>query len=162
MDIAQATFNSGLEKAVQGIIQDQDTTPTAFERIFLDKAKILKATVKELFHEIDTRLNLSRNTFQDIDKNIIECHNFLEEIFVRCRNEYFPDNTLAFMPRRMHLENLVFDLEKQKRAEALECWRDIMFLKKYLMSAWSEYWTLKHRSELLSSDLATEIENVQP
>jgi len=162
MEPAQLSFESGLEKKIKDIIYVQESNPTAFERIFLDKAKILRSTVKELFREIDTRLNLSKNIFQDIDKNIIECHNFLEDIFIRCRNEYFPDNTLAFMPRRMQLEGLVFDLEKQKRAEALECWRDIMFLKKYLMSAWSEYWTLKHRQELMTADLDNEVENEQP
>jgi len=66
---------------------------------------------------------------------------------------------LSLMPRRSQLETQIFDLKKQKRTEALECWRDMMVLKKYLMMALSEYWKLSKRQQLLSSDLIEDKEN---
>lgn len=40
-------------------------------------------------------------------------------------------------------------LEQEKRKEELECWRDLMFLKKYLLSSLKEYWDLVKRGEVL-------------
>ena len=59
----------------------------------------------------------------------------------------------------MQLETNVLDLEKEKRKEYLECWRDLSFLKKYLLSALKDYWDLSRRSEALLYDSASSGEN---
>jgi len=45
----------------------------------------------------------------------------------------------------------VLDLEKEKRKEYVECWRDVMFLKKYLLSTLKDYWDVVKRRDVLSS-----------
>ena len=59
----------------------------------------------------------------------------------------------------MQLEENVIELEQEKRKEYLECCRDLMFLKKYLLNAFKEYWDLFKRREILSSGLSEIIQN---
>ena len=59
----------------------------------------------------------------------------------------------------MQLENNILELKKEKRKEYLECWRDLMFLKKYLLIAFKEYWDLTKRREVLSGGLSEIIQN---
>ena len=54
----------------------------------------------------------------------------------------------------MQFENVILELEKEKRKEYLECWRDLMFLKKYLLSAFKEYWDLIKKREVLSCNIS--------
>ena len=51
----------------------------------------------------------------------------------------------------VQVEDKLLDLEQEKRKEKLECWRDLMFLKKYLMSSLKEYWDLVKRGAVLDS-----------
>ena len=43
----------------------------------------------------------------------------------------------------------VLELEREKRQEGLKCWRDLMFLKKYLMVSLKDYWELVRRRGVL-------------
>jgi len=61
----------------------------------------------------------------------------------------------------MQLENNVLELEKEKRKEYLECWRDLMFLKKYLLSSLKDYWDLIKKRDVLSHDF-TELTKNEP
>jgi hypothetical protein len=56
-------------------------------------------------------------------------------------------------------ENNVLELEKDKRKEYLECWRDLMFMNKYLLSALKDYWDLTKRRSALGYDLNNLTEN---
>ena len=53
----------------------------------------------------------------------------------------------------MEFENNILELKKEKRKEYLECWRDLMFLKKYLLSAFKEYWDLIKKRDVLFCDI---------
>ena len=60
---------------------------------------------------------------------------------------------------KMEFENNILELEKEKRKEYLECWRDLMFLKKYLLAAFKEYWDLIKKREVLSCDVSELLNN---
>ncbi len=51
------------------------------------------------------------------------------------------------------IEGNVLELEKERRNEYLECWRDLMFLKKYLMVALKDYWELVKKREVLEKEM---------
>ena len=153
MEQLKREYYPDLEQAVQSILSSQDPPSSSLEKIFTDKTRVLKASIKQLFNEINLRLKVNTDIINGIDEGICKCGTYLEEIRAHCQRDYLLQMTLAFQPRRTHLDSLVLDLEKQKRSELVECWRDIMFLKKYLMSTLSEYWTLSKRQELLASDL---------
>ncbi|MEW6686176.1 MAG: hypothetical protein AB1393_08225 [Candidatus Edwardsbacteria bacterium] len=160
MDSLKRGFYPDLEQSVQSIVSSEENIPSeSLEKIFSDKTKVLKATIKQIFNEINLRLKVDSDIINSVDEDICKCDGYLEQIRDHCQRDYSLQMTLAFMPRRNHLETQVFDLEKQKRQELLECWRDMSFLKKYLMSALSEYWTLSKRQELLASELTEDLEN---
>lgn len=160
MDSLQRPNYPDLEQMVISIISSDDKPSSSLESIFTNKTKVLKSTIKQLFNEINLRLQVDKDIFKGIDDDISQCDNFLEEIKQHVGKGYDMERILSFLPRRTQLETQIFDLNKQKRTEALECWRDLMFLKKYLMSALSEYWLLSKRQQLLSSDLTID-ENEQ-
>ena len=47
---------------------------------------------------------------------------------------------------------MVLELEKEKRREYLECWKDLMLLKEHLLSSLKDYWDLIKKRELLQSE----------
>ena len=110
------------------------------EKIFTDRTKSLKSTVKELLAEIETRENLSTNIKTRIDDDRFRCVEYLREAKFWTDNPYNPDNT--FLKRKTNLERQMFSFEEQKRNEDSNCWKDLMFLRKYLMSALQDYWKI--------------------
>ena len=148
-------FYPDLENTVQAIISSKEpnTKPDSLDKIFSDKTKILKATVKQIFNEINLRGKVNSEIITSIDQDICKCHTYLQEIRTLTERDYSLNLTIAFDKRRTQIESELLDLEKQQRQEILELWRDLMFLKKYLMSALTEYWTLSNRKEILASDL---------
>ena len=160
MDSLQRPLYPDLENIVLSILSSDDNPSSTLESIFTNKTKVLKSTIKQLFNEINLRLQVDTDIFKGINEDICVCYNFLEEVKLHIGRGYDMERILAFIPRRTQLETQIFDFKKQKRTEALECWRDLMFLKKYLMSALSEYWLLSKRQQLLSSDLTID-ENEQ-
>lgn len=153
MDSLQKPNPLDLEQTVLSIISSDDIPSSTLESLFTNKTKVLKSTIKELFGEIILRFQVDKDIFTGIDDDICQCDTLLDEIKSHLGRGYDIEKVLAFMPKRTQLESLILDLNKQKRTEALECWRDLMFIKKYLMSALSEYWTLSKRQQLLSSDI---------
>ncbi|MFC1551320.1 hypothetical protein ACFL6P_02020 [Candidatus Latescibacterota bacterium] len=57
-----------------------------------------------------------------------------------------------------HEENVI-ELEKEKRKEYIECWRDLLFLKKDILVAFKEYWDLTNKREVLSCDASELFKN---
>jgi len=159
MDSFQRTNYPDLENTVLSILSTDEQPSSALDEIFSNKTKVLKSTIKQLFNEVNLRFQVDKDIFQSITDDICVCYTFLEEVKLHVGRGYDMERVLSLMPRRSQLETQIFDLKKQKRTEALECWRDMMVLKKYLMMALSEYWKLSKRQQLLSSDLIEDMEN---
>ncbi len=120
------------------------------DRVFSDKGRTLKATIKALFNEILTRERLDSALLGRIDSDICNTGSYLEQIRMVTQRQYMPDLEIALSRRRTQLESRVMDLEKEKRQEYLTCWKDLMFLKKYLLSALKDYWTVSNRKSFLN------------
>ncbi len=139
-----------LKKILSNIIlaKPHRKNENALETLLADKGKTLKATVKALLTEINLRENLDENLTTEID-NEVSTHRsqifHLQDLRVHYDFERFMDVKNLIVK----LENQVLELEKEKRQEHLESWRDLMFLKKYLMSALKDYWDLVRKRELL-------------
>jgi hypothetical protein len=68
--------------------------------------------------------------------------------------DHYPFNlTKDISKSKSQIEANVLELEKEKRKEQLECWRDLMFLKKYLMHSLKDYWELVKKREVLEGDV---------
>jgi hypothetical protein len=131
---------------------------SVLERVFSDKRKTLKATVKALLDEIKLRETLDTHLVTKIDDEICRLHTNQMQLDNLTPN-YLSDFEKDIAKRKSQLENNVLELEKEKRTEYLECWRDLMFLKKYLHASLKDYWDLVKKSEVLSYNSSDLIQN---
>ena len=127
--------------------KENNTANSVVETIFTDRTRSLKSTVNKLLAEIELRENLHADLKSRIDDDICKCGGYLQEVKFWTDRPYNPDTN--FTSRKTNLENQIFSLEEQKRTEDLTCWRDLMFLKKYLMSALKDYWKLSKSRAVL-------------
>lgn len=144
-------YHSDLENTLEGIVFEQpsDGATGALERIFSDKTKTLKAGVKALLDEIALREKLNAHLLEEIEGQIDQQSTHLLRL-KRAEADYSLDVLIELKKLTIKIEDKLLDLEQEKRKEELECWRDLMFLKKYLMSSLKEYWDLVKRGEVLS------------
>ncbi len=123
------------------------------EKVFSDKSKTLKATVKALLEEIKLRETLDSHLINKIDDEICRQNTKLMPL-KKLKAHYSFDLYKEINNLKMQMEDNVLELEKEKRKEYLECWRDLMFLKKYLLVALKEYWDLIKKREVLECDFS--------
>jgi hypothetical protein len=144
-------YHTDLRNTLEGITLK--TTPErkydGLGNIFSDKARTSKAAVKALLDEIRLRENLDSYLLNRIDEEICGQHTKLMGLD-NLKTHYSPDLAKDTNKRRSQLESSVLELEKEKRKEYLECWRDLMFLKKYLLSSLKDYWNIVKKRDLLS------------
>jgi len=145
-------YHTGLEKGLERIIFDESAETGKDEvcRIFSDKSRTLKATIKALFNEIMLRERLDSFLLYSMDKDICKQHNYLERLKEFNRFNYSQELLKDFHDEKMKVEDNVLGLQKDKRKEYLECWKDLMGLKKYLLSALKDYWNASNRGSFLN------------
>ncbi len=123
------------------------------EKVFSDKSKTLKATVKAFLEEIKLRETLDSHLINKIDDEICRQNTKLMPL-KKLKAHYSFDLYKEINNLKMQMGDNVLELEKEKRKEYLECWRDLMFLKKYLLVALKEYWDLIKKREVLECDFS--------
>jgi len=135
--------NQNLEKTV---LDAENEDEEFIDKIFSDEKKILKATVREILNDINMRQEISKRIFLRTDIDIGNCHIKLD----LCKRPYLVEKDPKLTAQ---LESKVLELEQEKRKEQVEFWKDIMFLKKYLMSALQDYWLAFRRTQILQNDV---------
>ncbi len=140
-------YHSDLKSSLENIVFDEDESSKKgiADRIFTDKTKTLKAGVKAMLAEIELRENLNTHLLNKINNGICRQKNLIENI----RISYNLESSKDIKNIKLQFENNLLSLREEKRKEHLECWKDLMFLKKYLMTALREYWDLVKRREVL-------------
>jgi hypothetical protein len=130
---------------------NKNSTTDVIEKLSAGKSKTLKATVKELLNEIEIRKGLNSGLNTKINDEICKTKTYLHEINEICQRRY-DNEDLKFGRRRTQLENRLITLEQEKRQKQKEFWKDSMFLKKYLMGALADYWTVFGRENLFNEN----------
>jgi len=138
-----------IEESVGSRVEEKVDKEGPIEKLFSSKTRTLKATVRELLNEINLRKNLDSDLVSRINDEICRTKTYLHEIGDICARRYDSED-LRFGRRRSQLEAQVIALEQEERKEGVECWRDLMFLKKYLMSALSDYWESSRKRDCLN------------
>jgi hypothetical protein len=148
-------YHTDLRENLEDILlkQGSEKEEGMLEKVFSDKSKTLKATVKALLTDIELRERLNYHLLNKIDDEICEQHTDLMQL-QNLRVHYIFDRFMEVKNKKNQLEDNVLELEREKRREYLECFRDLMFLKKYLLSSLKDYWDLVKKRDLLSSDLS--------
>jgi hypothetical protein len=154
-------YHTGFEDALEDIVlkEDPETESGMLEKVFSDKRKNLKATVKALFNEITLRERIDLFLLNKIDADMFWQNSYIDQLKTVAQHNYSLGLFKDISSSRMKLESNVLDLEKEKRKEYLECWRDLSFLKKYLLSALKDYWDLSRRTGALMYDSFSPGEN---
>lgn len=116
--------------------------------MFSDKSRTLKATVNALLEEIQLREDLNTHHFKKMNDEICRQHTDLMQL-ENIRDCYPFDLTRDVDEAKTRIKTNVLELEREKRQEGLECWRDLMFLKKYLMVSLKDYWELFRKRSIL-------------
>ena len=143
-------LDSALENLVVGGIPTKK--PGTIEGIFADKAKTQKATANALLEEIKARKTINKCLLDKLDYEI--CTQDTQIMGIEGRKErYFFDNFIQTEKLKLELEDRVLELKKEKRKEYLEYWRDMMFMKKYLLSSLKDYWEIARKRDVLSMGL---------
>ena len=143
---AHKELKKALEMIVSNSKSKQGTSP--LENMFSDKTKTLKASVNALLEEIKLRKDLNAHQFKIINEEICRQHTELMQL-ENIRDCYPGDLTKDVDEAKVKIKSNVLELEKEKRQEGLECWRDLMFLKKYLMVSLKDYWELARKRGVL-------------
>ena len=139
-------YHTGMENSLERIVFDEEPVIEKESMgIFADKRKTLKSTVKALFNEIMLRERLDSFLLYQINENICRQHNYYEGLRKLFRLNYHPDTQKHLHDKKMQMEGNVLNLEQEKRKEYLECWKDLMGLKKELLGALKDYWMLSKR-----------------
>jgi hypothetical protein len=147
-------YYTDFDKSIEKIVLDEPEEPKGLaDKIFSDKSKTLKSTIKALFNEINVRERLDSFLLYRINEDICRQHSYLEQAKNLTRFSYSVDFLGYFNKAKMQIENNVLELEKEKRKEYLECWKDLMGLKKELLSALKDYWLISKRRNVLTYNL---------
>lgn len=157
-------YHTNLQNTLENIVfkEKPEKEKGLLEKMFSDKSKTLKATVKALLEDIKLRESLDTHLIKNIDDEICRQHTTLIQLN-NLKFTYIWDQFMDICKIKIKFENNALELEKEKRKEYLECWRDLMFLKKYLLTALKDYWDLIKKREVLSCDLneLTKNENIK-
>lgn len=143
-------FNSKLSLPLENIVFNEKSGKenSSLESLFFDKSKTLKANVKALLDDICRRESLNLHLLDNIDDDISKQNTKLMNI-ESLRTHYDFEEQKEISNKKLKLDGNILELNKEKRKEYLECWRDLMFMRKYLMSSLREYWDLVKRRGML-------------
>jgi len=140
-------FKESLEKVVFKIKPEKGTS--LVDKIFSNKTQTLHSTIKALLDEIRLREELDIHILNKINNDI----SWQQSQLICLKNikaHYVFEWHQEVNKQKTNLEKNILELEKEKRNEYLECWRDLMFLKKYLLSALKDFWDFRKKKSLLS------------
>ena len=124
---------------------DSQSKDDFVDRIFSDKAKTQKTTVKQLLNEISLRGELHKNLLSKIDEETMMWDSHLMNLPNR---GYEIDPSIP--QRRNHIEDKLIQLEQEKRSEDVKYWEHVKDLRKELMLAFNEYWLAFRKKEFLN------------
>jgi len=141
-------YHTDFNKSIEKIVIDEPEEPKGLsDRIFSDKTKTLKSTIKALFNEMNLRERLDGFLLYKIEENICQCKNYLNQIkLISDPYRLNPDLT----SRRTKLEGEILRLDEEKRKTYLECWKNLFDLKKELLSGLKDYWLISKRKSALN------------
>ena len=108
--------------------------------ILNEKVILYKASLVQLVSLIYQRKYLEAKNAAEIDRDICKLRTLEHQLDLF--KVYGPDK------RRITLEGMISNLEREKRSGRVGCWRDIVKLKKDLMEALREYRGTARRAEL--------------
>jgi len=113
---------------------------------FGEKLSSLRDTIDQISEEITTRHDFASNFLYQIDYQIRECAFSLSEF-----NSWGIGYNTGVDKKRNHLERMLNDLRKERRATELRCWEDIVAIRKDMRETLTEYKGILRRGSMLQT-----------
>ncbi len=138
-------------KELEVTLSEELPQKSTLEDVFSDKCKTSKAGVNALLSEIELRQDLNFNLLNKIDDDICKQNSQLMQL----ENMNYPcsfEVSEAMEKKRFQLNDNILELRREKRKEYLECWKDLMLLKKDLQISLREYWNHAKKRDVLSGE----------
>ena len=156
--VSRPFYHTDLKNSLEGVVlkPQPEKQKGILEKVFSDKGKTLKGTVKALLNEIQLRETLDSHLLKKIDDEICTQNTYLLHL-KDLKVQYSFELAKNVSKSKSQIESKVLELEREKRQEQLECWRDLMFLKKYLLTSLKDYWELTKKREVLECDFSENI-----
>jgi len=112
-----------------------------------DKLQFLRESIAEVEEQLGLRKEQKQALIDDIDQQICEVKSSIYAL------DHFGDmrNPPQMNQRRNHLEKEIKKLEREKRQQELDYWRDITALQKELRQLKKEYRAVKRSTGALCS-----------
>ena len=111
---------------------------------FGEKLNSLRDTIDQISQENTTRHEFANSFLYQIDYQIRECAFSLSEF-----HSWGIGYNTGVDKKRNHLERMLNDLRKERRATELRCWEDIVALRKDMREALTEYKDILRRGSML-------------
>lgn len=143
------SFDADLEKLLT--IEEPLLKPSVLDRFISDKASSLRSRARRIHAEIKTRQELNLLLMNDIERKASEITSNIMQLEI-LESNYNPELRRETDTLKMHFRNQIFELEKEKRREYLECWKDLLFLKKELLPVLEEFLSLLGKRRVLTKD----------
>ncbi len=142
----QVTSDGGLKRILGR--EKPDNKKSSLEDVFADKSRTSKAGVKALLNEIKLRQEVNLHLLNNIENDISEQNSQLMELEnLRYLSSF--DLLEGRDKKSARLKENILELEREKRREYLECWKDLMFLRKYLQISLRDYWNHARKRDVL-------------
>jgi len=128
-----------------GIDAPDSSDAASLDSFFTDKLDVQRLHVSGLASQIRRRNAIKDENLSRIDLDMVKCQSVLLEL------EHIPkvfDPTIA--RTRNTFEKELLTLEKEKRAEYVSWWRDLVLVKRDLITAFKEFTSAEKRVDLIS------------
>ena len=142
-------FKDSLEKIV--FKNQPETKGSILDKVFSEKQKTISSTIRSILDEIHLREALDLHLLQKINEDISWQRLQLEHLN-SLKVQYFVELSNEVASRKTKVEKNIVELEQEKRKEYLECWNDLMELKKTLLLTLKDFWDVAKRQGLLSEN----------
>ena len=116
-------------------------TSTVAEQVFGNQARQERIGLKHLVNILYERAFLDARHLKEINRRLMDCHEKLSIIKM-----HFP---LDGGRSQQNLERLIVDLEKQRRDEELNFWKDTTEIREKLFENAATYSATQHRKQIL-------------
>ncbi len=126
------------------IDEEEPLDPTSIDSFFKDKLELNNLHVSSLISQIYKRNDIKKENLYRIDKNMMKCQSEIFEI------EHVPKwYNKNITTTRNTLEKQILDLDKEKRAEYVSWWRDLVLVKRDLINTFKEFKSSENRQSLI-------------
>ncbi len=142
-------FKDSLEKIV--FKNHSEVKGSILDKVFSEKQKTIASTIKSVLDEIHLREALDLHLLKKINEDISWQRLQLDHLN-SLKVQYFIELSNEVASQKTKIEKNIVDLDQEKRKEYIECWNDLMELKKTLLLTLKDFWEVAKRQNLLSDD----------